>query len=85
MFGGRDGLNDRRAGAQIVLIDELEPNVVLMQEAKSFEADGDALLLALEARIRMRGFLAVKRPSGRPGARAGARDNRRRCPLTEQS
>ena len=42
-------LDDRRAEAQIALIDELEPDVFLMQEAKSFEAGGDALLHALEA------------------------------------
>jgi hypothetical protein len=34
MFGGRDSIDDRRAQAQIGLLDELKPDVFLMQEAK---------------------------------------------------
>lgn len=36
-FGGRDGFDNRRAEAQIALIDELEPDVFLMLQ-KGFEA-----------------------------------------------
>jgi hypothetical protein len=58
LFAGWDGADDRRAQAQVELISSLNPDVFLMQEAKHFEAGGNALLHALEARIGMRGFLA---------------------------
>lgn len=64
LFAGRDGTDDRRAQAQIGLINELKPDVFLMQEAKGFDADGGAWLHALEARIGMRGFLAVAPRTG---------------------
>ncbi len=53
LFAGRDGTDDRRAQAQIGLINELRPDVFLMQEAKGFEANGGAWLCALEAQIGM--------------------------------
>jgi len=59
LFGGRDGVDDRRSRAQIELLNELRPDVFLMQEAKGFDAAGCALLYGLESRIGMRGFLAV--------------------------
>lgn len=55
LFGGRDGTDDRRARAQIGLINELRPDVFLMQEAKGFVANGSAWLYALEAGLGMRG------------------------------
>ena len=64
LFGGRDGTDDRRAQAQIGLINEIEPDVFLMQEAKGFDANGGAWLYALEHRIGMRGFLAVAPRTG---------------------
>lgn len=64
LFGGRDGADDRRASAQIALIEELRPDVFLMQEAKGFDAAGGALLHALETRIGMRGFLALAPRTG---------------------
>ena len=64
LFAGRDGADDRRAEAQIALVHELRPDVFLMQEAKGFEAGGGTLLHALEARIGMRGFLAVAPRTG---------------------
>jgi endonuclease/exonuclease/phosphatase family metal-dependent hydrolase len=64
LFGGRDGDNNRRARAQISLIEELRPDVFLMQEAKAFDANGGALLYQLEASIGMRGFLAVAPRTG---------------------
>jgi exodeoxyribonuclease III len=64
LFAGRDGADDRRAQRQIELITNLRPDVFLMQEAKGFEAGGGALLHALEARIGMRGFLAVAPRTG---------------------
>lgn len=64
LFGGRDDVDDRRARSQVGLINELKPDVFLMQEAKGFEANGRALVHALEAQIGMRGFLAVAPHTG---------------------
>lgn len=64
LFAGRDGADERRAIAQIDVINQVAPDVFLMQEAKGFEAGGGALLHALEAKIGMRGFLA---PAPRTG------------------
>lgn len=64
LFAGRDGIDDRRAVAQIGLINELEPDVFLMQEAKGFDADGGAWLYRLESLIGMRGFLAIAPHTG---------------------
>lgn len=64
LFAGRDGADDRRAQAQVGLVNELRPDVFLMQEAKGFESDGGARLYALEAQIGMRGFLALAPPTG---------------------
>jgi endonuclease/exonuclease/phosphatase family metal-dependent hydrolase len=64
LFAGRDGNDDRRAQAQIGLINDVKPDVFLMQEAKGFDANGGAWLYALEAQIGMRGFLAVAPRTG---------------------
>lgn len=64
LFAGRDGNGDRRAQAQVGLINDLWPDVFLMQEAKGFDANGGAWLYALEAQIGMRGFLAVAPRTG---------------------
>jgi endonuclease/exonuclease/phosphatase family metal-dependent hydrolase len=64
LFGGLDGGDNRRALAQIGLLDEIKPDVFLMQEAKGFDVGGGALLHALEYRIGMRGFLAVAPSTG---------------------
>lgn len=64
LFAGRDGADDRRAQTQIELINRVQPNVFLMQEAKGFDAGGATLLHALETRIGMRGFLAIAPRTG---------------------
>lgn len=64
LFAGRDGGDDRRACAQVELLDEYKPDVFLMQEAKGFDANGGAWLYALEQQIGMRGFLAVAPRTG---------------------
>lgn len=56
--------DDRRAKAQIHLLDELKPDVFLMQEARGLEANGSARMFELEARIGMRGFLALAPRTG---------------------
>ncbi len=64
LFAGRDGSDDRRARLQIGLINDIKPDVFLMQEAKDYDANGGAWLYALEAQISMRGFLAVAPRTG---------------------
>ena len=64
LFAGLDGLDDRRARAQIGLINDLYPDVFLMQEAKGFDSNGSAWLYLLEERIGMRGFLAIAPHTG---------------------
>ncbi|VVE75945.1 exodeoxyribonuclease III [Pandoraea captiosa] len=64
LFAGRDGTSRARADAQIGVINELSPDVFLMQEAKGFEANGGAWLYDLEQRIGMRGFLALAPHTG---------------------
>lgn len=64
LFAGRDGSDDRRAKAQVQLINELKPDVFLMQEAKGFDANGGAWLYALEQQLGLRGFLAVAPRTG---------------------
>ncbi|CAH1661427.1 endonuclease/exonuclease/phosphatase family protein [Chelatococcus asaccharovorans] len=64
LFAGRDGMEARRAKAQIELINNVSPDVFLMQEAKGFDGNGARLLYEMEARIGMRGFLA---PAPRTG------------------
>lgn len=64
LFAGRDGASDTRAKAQAQLINEVRPDVFLMQEAKGFDATGGAWLYALEQQIGMRGFLAIAPRTG---------------------
>jgi len=64
LFGGRDGSADHRAIAQVNLVNDLRPDVFLMQEAKSFDANGSAWLYWLEQQIGMRGFLAIAPRTG---------------------
>ncbi len=64
LFAGYDGADGRRAQAQVSLINELRPDVFLMQEAKGFDANGNARLFALESLIGMRGFLAAAPRTG---------------------
>jgi hypothetical protein len=64
LFAGRDKADAGRADAQLRVINGVRPDIFLMQEAKGFDADGGALLYALEAQLRMRGFLAVAPRTG---------------------
>lgn len=64
LFAGRDGHDDRRAQAQIRLVNEVRPDVFLMQEARGFDANGGAWLYALEQKLAMRGFLALAPRTG---------------------
>lgn len=64
LFAGRDGADTGRAEQQVGIIRAAAPDVFLMQEARGFDANGSALLHALEARIGMRGFLALAPRTG---------------------
>ena len=64
LFAGRDGADDLRAKAQVELINDVRPDVFLMQEAKGLENNAGASLYGLEQKIGMRGFLALAPRSG---------------------
>lgn len=62
--GGLDGSSDHRLLAQLALVQEIEPDVFLMQEARGLHDNGNAGLHALEHKIGMRGFLALAPHTG---------------------
>ena len=64
LFGGFDGARRERYEAQLQLIHELDPDVLLLQEARGFEANGSAVLLETEQRLAMRGFLGLAPHTG---------------------
>jgi endonuclease/exonuclease/phosphatase family metal-dependent hydrolase len=64
LFGGFDGAIRQRYEAQLKLIHELSPDVLLLQEARGFEANGSAVLLETEQRLAMRGFLGLAPHTG---------------------
>jgi endonuclease/exonuclease/phosphatase family metal-dependent hydrolase len=75
LFGGFDGAKRERFEAQLQLIRELAPDVLLLQEARGFEANGYAVLLETEQRLAMRGFSAWRRTP----VRTPRSSSRRRC------
>lgn len=64
LFAGHDGEDASRAHAQIGVVNEIRPDVFLMQEAKGFETGGFARLYDLEQRLGMRGFLSQAPSTG---------------------
>ena len=64
LTGGRDASDDRRARAQIKVIDELTPDILVLQELRGFEGHGGSWMYAIEARLGMRGFLATAPRTG---------------------
>jgi len=64
LFGGFDETDGRRFQAQATLINTVKPDILLIQEAKNFNAKGSQLLFQMEAEINMRGFLAVAPHTG---------------------
>lgn len=58
LFGGLDGADDGRYQLQIGIIREQRPDVLLLQEAKGFSADGSRRLFETERYLGMRGFVA---------------------------
>jgi len=64
LFAGWDGSDDRRAQTQVELIQSVRPDIFLMQEARGYADDGQRRLFELEARLGMRGFLALAPRTG---------------------
>lgn len=62
--GGADGADTTRWRRQAALIAELAPDVLLMQEARGFTADGRSRLFQAETDLGMRGLLAVAPHTG---------------------
>ncbi len=62
--GGADGGDTTRWRTQAELVGELAPDVLLVQEARGFDADGGRGLHAAEAQLGLRGLLA---PAPRTG------------------
>lgn len=58
LFGGFDEHDNSRFKVQVDLINSIKPDVLLVQEAKNYDAKGMQILFQLEERINMRGFIA---------------------------
>lgn len=58
LFGGFDGHDGGRFDAQMKLINEVQPDILLAQELKGFTENGMNRLFKMEERINMRGFIA---------------------------
>jgi exodeoxyribonuclease-3 len=61
---GRDGARDERWRAEVEVIRDVAPNVLLLQEARQFDAAGGEALFAAEAALGVRGLLAVAPHTG---------------------
>lgn len=57
LFAGFDGHQSNRRRIQLEVINELKPDVLLMQEAKGYDLAGHSLLFETESALKMRGFL----------------------------
>lgn len=62
--GGRDAGNDKLWRTTVEVIGEVAPDVLLVQEARGFDADGGRALFAAEEDLDMRGLLAVAPRTG---------------------
>lgn len=64
LYGGLDGEDDRRFKLQAEIVAETAPDILLLQEGKRFEADGNRRLFDVERAFGMRGFLALAPTTG---------------------
>lgn len=64
LFSRFDGTNDLRFLAQKAAIEEVNPDVLLVQEAKQFEANGYRRFYEVEVALNRRGFLALAPHTG---------------------
>jgi exodeoxyribonuclease III len=51
LFGGFDGENGFRHKEQITLINSIKPDILLVQEAKNFDARGSRVVYKTEAQL----------------------------------
>lgn len=52
LFGGFDGSDNKRFNAQVELINEIKPDILLVQEAKNFTQNGMKLTYEMENKIK---------------------------------
>ncbi len=64
LYGGFDGEDDRRFRLQAEVVATVAPDVLVLQEARRFEADGNRRLYAVEQAFGMRGFMAMAPHTG---------------------
>lgn len=64
LFAGLDGAGNRRQKLQHEVIREVQPDVLLLQEAKAFEANGSKPLFQTEDALGMRGLLGIAPHTG---------------------
>ena len=64
LFAGFDGVDNRRQKLQHEVIRELQPDVLLIQEAKAFDANGHKLLFQTEDALGLRGLLGIAPHTG---------------------
>jgi exodeoxyribonuclease-3 len=64
LSGGFDGADDRRRKLQHEVIRKENSDVLLIQEAKNFDADGARLLFEMERALGMRGLLGIAPHTG---------------------
>lgn len=64
LFGGFDGQDETRYSAQVELIRNIKPDILIVQEAKGFTDNGSKLLFRHEENTNMRGFIGVSPYTG---------------------
>lgn len=62
--GGRDGDDNHRWQTEVEVITDVDPDVLLVQEARGFDAEGCRQLFEAEQALGMRGLLAVAPHTG---------------------
>jgi len=64
LHGGYDDADSNRFALQVEVIAEVYPDVLLLQEARNFEADANRRLYQTERALGMRGYLALAPHTG---------------------
>ncbi|NUN66985.1 endonuclease/exonuclease/phosphatase family protein (plasmid) [Pseudanabaena biceps] len=64
LFGGFDGSDNHRFLAQAEVIESVDPDILLVQEAKQYETNGFSRLYEVESALNRRGFLSLAPHTG---------------------
>jgi exonuclease III len=64
LFAGFDGSDDKRRRLQFEVIREINPDILLLQEARNFQTDDNRLLMETEIALGMRGVLGIAPKTG---------------------